>query len=114
MTFSMKQLPVSAVLVVLLPHSSLAQNPFHLQEATINDIHNAIKTGQMTCQAIVQAYLNRAKAYNGVCTELVTPDGATIPQAIGAVRAGAPVKFPMITVPASRVLPDLDKYKGLP
>jgi hypothetical protein len=32
----------------------------------------------------------------------------------GVVRAGAPLVFPTQTVPVSKVLPDLDQYKGLP
>lgn len=87
---------------------------FHLVEATIGDIHNAIKTGQTTCQGIVQAYLKRAAAYNGVCTQLVTRDGAPIPAARGVVRAGAVVVFPTTTVPVSSVLPNFDQYRGLP
>lgn len=47
----------------------LGQSEFHLQEATITDIHDAIKAGQITCQGVVQAYINRAKAYNGGCTQ---------------------------------------------
>jgi hypothetical protein len=70
--------------------------PFHLQEATIDEVHRAISAGQVTCQGLVQAYLNRAKAYNGVSNALVTMDGAPIPEATGAVRAGAPLKFPTI------------------
>ena len=42
--------------------------PFQVEEATIASIHAAIKSGQTTCQAVVQAYIDRAKAYNGVCT----------------------------------------------
>ena len=48
---------------------------FQLVEATIEDIHNAIKTDQITWQELVQLYINRAKAYNGVCTLLITEDG---------------------------------------
>src|SRR3984893_10113205 len=88
--------------------------PFHLMEATIGDVHRAIQSGQITCQALVQAYLNRAKAYNGVSNELVTPDGAPIAEAPGVVRAGAPLKFPTATVKASTLLPDLDQYAGPP
>jgi Asp-tRNA(Asn)/Glu-tRNA(Gln) amidotransferase A subunit family amidase len=87
---------------------------FHLQEATIENIHSAITTGQTSCRAIVQAYIDRAKAYNGVCTSLVTGDGAPIPGSAGAVRAGAPLVFPTHTVAASTILPNLDQYKGLP
>jgi hypothetical protein len=72
-------------------------HPFHLEEATIGDVRRAIKEGQITCQGLVQAYINRAKAYNGICTQLVTKDGAPIPPATGAVRAGSPLKFPTDT-----------------
>ena len=88
--------------------------PFHVEEATIAGIHTAITTGQTSCRAIVEAYVNRAKAYNGVCTSLVTADGAPIAAATGAVRAGAPLTFPTQTVAVSTVFPDLNLYAGLP
>jgi Asp-tRNA(Asn)/Glu-tRNA(Gln) amidotransferase A subunit family amidase len=87
---------------------------FDLQEATIEGIHGAITRGETSCRAIVEAYINRAKAYNGVCTALVTADGAPVAAATGAVRAGAPLKFPTQTVAASTIFPDLDRYAGLP
>jgi amidase len=49
-----------------------------------------------------------------VASALVTEDGAPVAPATGAVRAGAPLRFPTETVRASTVLPDLDKYKGRP
>jgi len=101
-------------LLALAPGLVFGQGQFHLQEATITDIHNAIQAGQITCQGLVQAYVNRAKAYNGMCTALVTEDGAPVPPAIGAVRAGSPVPYPTKTVPISGVLPNFDQYKGLP
>jgi len=88
--------------------------PFRLDEATIGDLHAAIRSGRITCVQIVQHYLDRARAYNGVASLLVTVDGAPVPEATGAVRAGAPLRFPAETVKASTVLPDLDKYKGPP
>ena len=45
---------------------------FHLVEATIADVHRGIQSGQLTCRALVQAYINRARAYNGTCNQLVT------------------------------------------
>ena len=87
---------------------------FHLQEATIESIHAAITSGETSCRAIVEAYINRAKAYNGVCTALVTRDGAPVAEAKEVVRATAPLKFPTQTVAAATVFPDLDKYAGLP
>jgi hypothetical protein len=37
-----------------------------------------------------------------------------VPQTTGAVRAGAPLRFPSETVRASSLFPDLDTYKGKP
>ena len=87
---------------------------FHLQETTIDDIHRAIRSGQVTCKGLVQMYLNRAKAYNGVPDELVTKDGAPIPAAPGVVRVGSPLKFPTQTIAISSLLPDFDQYAGPP
>ncbi len=88
--------------------------PFALEEATIDQLHEAIRAGRTTCVAVVQHYIDRARAYNGVCSRLVTEDGAPVPEATGAVRATAPLRFPAETVKASTIFPDLDKYKGPP
>ena len=45
---------------------------FHLLEAKIADVHRGIQLGQVSCRALVQAYINRARAYNGTCNQLVT------------------------------------------
>ena len=95
--------------------AAYAQQPrFHLQEATIDDLHRAIRDGQITCRGLVQFYVNRAKAYNGVSDMLVTKDGASIPPAPGVVRAGSPLKFPTETIAISTLLPNFDQYAGLP
>ena len=88
--------------------------PFVLEEATIDELHAAIRAGQITCADVVQHYIARARAYNGVCSLLVTETGAPVSEAAGAVRAGTPLRFPTETVKASAVLPGLDKYKGPP
>ena len=103
--------------VVGLPMLREAQSqgaPFQIEEATIADLHRAIQAGQTTCRGIVEAYIARAKAYNGVSDRLVTKDGAPIPAAPGTVRAGAPLKFPTETVAVSTLLPDYDQYAGPP
>jgi amidase len=87
---------------------------FDVVEASIADLHSAIRAGQTTLVEVVQQYIDRAKAYNGVSSMLVTEDGLPIPEGPGVVRAGAPLKFPTQTVNANTVLPDLDKYKGPP
>jgi Asp-tRNA(Asn)/Glu-tRNA(Gln) amidotransferase A subunit family amidase len=87
---------------------------FQLVEATIDDLHAAIRAGKITLVEVVQHYIARVRAYNGVASMLVTADGASVPQATGTVRAGAPLLFPTQTVEASSVLPDLDQYQGPP
>jgi amidase len=107
----------SAVLMTCLllsPGAFAAQGTFTLQEATINDVHRGIQQGTLTCKGLVQAYLNRAKAYNGICTALITADGKPVSATLGQVRAGAPLKFPTRTVAAAAVLPDYPSYRGKP
>jgi Asp-tRNA(Asn)/Glu-tRNA(Gln) amidotransferase A subunit family amidase len=87
---------------------------FRLEEATIDDLHAAIRSGQTTCVDVVKHYLARVRAFNGVASLLVTGDGAPVAPANGTVRGGAPLAFPTETVAASSFLPDLDKYKGPP
>ncbi|MGE5442267.1 MAG: amidase family protein [Bacteroidota bacterium] len=87
---------------------------FRLEEATIDDLHAAIRSGATTVVAVVQHYLARVRAYNGVASALVTQDGAPVAPATGVVRAGSALKFPTQTVTASTILPDLDKYQGPP
>ena len=87
---------------------------FLLEEATIDDLHAAICSGETTVAAVVERYLARVRAYNGVSSMLVTADGAPVAEAPGVVRAGSPLKFPTQTVKASAILPDLDKYQGPP
>src|SRR6266542_6856960 len=69
-------------------HAQAPPFQFHLMEATIPDVHRAIQEGQITCRGLVQAYVNRARAYNGTCNALVTEDIA------------------------SRFLPNYDEYKS--
>src|ERR1044071_7377947 len=49
---------------------------FHLNEARIEDIHRAIKSRQITCEKVVQAYLNRIRSYDGMCVAPVNPNDA--------------------------------------
>jgi len=89
-------------------HSAPAPFRFHLEEATIDDIHRAIREGQITCQGLVRLYLNRAKAYNGVADELVTRDGAPISPPNGVLRAGELLKYPTNTIAISTLLPNFE------
>src|SRR5215213_6302590 len=87
---------------------------FQLEEATIAQLHEAIRAGKITLTQVVRRYIDRAGAYNGVSSLLLTEHGAPVSVVAGAVRATAPLCFPRETVKASTILPDLDKYKGPP
>jgi Asp-tRNA(Asn)/Glu-tRNA(Gln) amidotransferase A subunit family amidase len=90
------------------------KSKFRLEEATIAELHDAIRTGETTCRKVVEHYLARIRTFNGVSSMLVTPDGAPVPDVPGVVRGMAPLKFPTQTVKASDILPDLDRYEGVP
>ena len=42
---------------------------FHLEEATIADVHRAIKQKQLTATQLVSMYFKRIEAYNGSCVQ---------------------------------------------
>lgn len=88
--------------------------PFRVEEATIAELHEAIRDGRTSCVEVVKQYIARARAYNGPCSLLVTESGASVSEATGTVRAQAPLRFPTATVKASALLPDLEKYQGPP
>ena len=102
-----------ALAALLLPALALGQE-FRIEESTIDGMQKAIKDGRITCQGVVQAYLDRVRAYNGMCTALVTADGKPIAPARGRTLAGKPVTYPLQTVAASTFLPNLSEYKGPP
>jgi amidase len=66
---------VAAVGLCVVPAIAGARGSgdFRVEEATIDDIQDAIKRRQVTTSEIVEAYLERIKAYNGTCVN--QPDG---------------------------------------
>jgi amidase len=92
----------------------MPDSDFQLEEATIDQLHAALKAGHITLVQVVQHYLKRVRAFNGVSSMLVTADGKDVPPATGTVRGGSPLNFPTHTLKASAFLPDLDKYQGKP
>ena len=42
----------------------MTSQPFRLQEATIDDIHRAFRSGELTCRGLVEMYLARIEAYD--------------------------------------------------
>lgn len=111
----LSRMTLAGVLLAAMPALGLAQTKgFQIEEATIADTHAAIQAGEVTCKQIVESYIARTKAYNGMCTALVTKDGAPIAPVTGRTIGGSPLKYPTKTVAITQVLPDFDQYKGLP
>ena len=63
----------AAALPFVAPSAATAAEKFHVEEATIADIQQAILAKQVTATDVVKLYLARIKAYNGVAVE--QPDG---------------------------------------
>lgn len=60
-------LPLAIVAALLAPAPAYAQETavtWRLLEATIGDVHLALESGTVTCQEVVQGYLDRIEAYD--------------------------------------------------
>src|SRR5690348_17020389 len=83
---------------------------FRVEEATIADIHQAILKGETTATQVVEAYLARIRAYNGVCVE--QPEGI-LGRVTPVPRAGQLNALITINLrPANRALWGLDARKA--
>ena len=92
----------------------MSRMDFVLEEATIEQLHEAIVQKRVTCLQVVNHYINRCERYNGVATMLVTSNGDALDtKPKGTVRAGKPLSFPTSTVPLNKVLPDFKEYTDL-
>ena len=90
-----------AALFMLGAAAALAQPanpaPFHLLETTIDDIHAAMRSGQLTCTRLVQSYLSRIAAYDQAGPKLnaiqnVNPKALAIAERLDAAyRSAGPV-----------------------
>jgi Asp-tRNA(Asn)/Glu-tRNA(Gln) amidotransferase A subunit family amidase len=49
---------------------AVASRPFRLEEATIDNIHSAFRSGEITCRELVELYLARIEAYDKSGPEL--------------------------------------------
>src|SRR5579862_4818996 len=54
--------------LALIPKAAAAPR-FHLEEATIADVHRAIRAKEITAEQLVQLYFKRIEAYNGACVK---------------------------------------------
>ena len=57
-------LPVAVLVTVTSPARASAQRAFRVDETTIAQVHAAMRSGSLTCHALVRAYLRRIDAYD--------------------------------------------------
>ncbi|HWN50023.1 MAG TPA: amidase [Xanthobacteraceae bacterium] len=64
-------LGIGAILLLARPMEARAAPAwqFHLEEATIADVHRAIRAKQVTAVQLVNLYFKRIEAYNGTCVK---------------------------------------------
>src|SRR6202051_1741830 len=56
--------PLACVVLAALPLLAQKAAPFEVEEATISQVHDAMKAGRLTCRALVGMYLKRIEAYD--------------------------------------------------
>jgi amidase len=91
--------------------------PFNLIEATIDDIHAAYKSGQLTCRQLVQMYLDRIEAFDKkgpAINAIITTNSDALQEASrldAAYKASGPVG-PLHGIPV--IVKDQADVKGMP
>ena len=70
------------------------EKKFNVVEASIEDLHAAIKAGETTLVEVTQSYIDRVRAYNGVSSMLVTENGSEVDRVPGVKRGGHQIIFP--------------------
>jgi amidase len=94
-----------------------ANAPFNLIEATIDDIHAAYKSGQLTCRQLVQMYLDRIEAFDNkgpAINAIITINSEALKDADrldAAYKASGPVG-PLHGIPV--IVKDQADVKGMP
>jgi len=55
---------LACLVLAALPLLAQKPAPFEVEEATISQVHDAMKAGRLTCRALVEQYLRRIDAYD--------------------------------------------------
>ena len=96
----------------MTPAPDAQDKPFRVDEATIDELHAAIKSGRTTCRRGRPA-VHRPRARLQRRRQPARDRGRRPDTGDDGRRARmAPLRFPTETVKASTVLPDLHKYTG--
>src|SRR6266571_368463 len=84
--------PMSAMVLAIAFSVPAAAQPFHLEEATISDIHRAMRARQLTATRLVNLYLKRIDTYTGGCVAggVDPPPGYVLGDMARGERGGKP------------------------
>src|ERR1700677_4943166 len=55
---------LACLVLAALPLLAQKPAPFEVEEATISQVHDAMKAGRLTCRALVEQHLRRIDAYD--------------------------------------------------
>ena len=91
--------------LTLVSSTATAAEPFRIEEATIASVHAAMKTGALTCHALVEGYLARIAAYDKQgpainAIVVVNPDALKEADALDARFKQKGIDRPLHCVPA--------------
>jgi len=109
---------VALVVLFVVPRNGHSQaKPFNVMEATVENIHAAYKSGQLTTHQLVQLYLDRIEAYdkkgpalNSIIT--VNPDALKEADRLDAAFKASGFVGPLHGIPV--ILKDMVDAKGMP
>ena len=95
---------VSIAAALLASNLTGAQGGFRLLEATIDDVHAAFASGELTCRALVQGYLDRIAAYDQAgpslnAVQTINRDALAQADALDAAYADGGLTGPLHCVP---------------
>ena len=110
-------LVITHVLIVVLSVGNAFAQSFRLNEATVDDVHAALTSGQTTCRAIVQGYLNRIEAYDQRgptlnAVKFVNPEALTLADDLDAVLETSGLVGSLHCIPV--LLKDQVEASGMP
>lgn len=107
---------VAILAITALPALAQPAQPFEVVEATIAQVHDALRAGRLNCRALVQAYLRRIEHYdrNGPALRslvIVNPDAGRLADELDRRYAQSGLTGPLHCVPV--IVKDNFETEGL-
>ncbi len=117
MTGVVRTCGAASVAAMLLASSAASAQEFQLVETTIDDVHVALTSGQISCQDIVQRYLDRIAAYDQTgpalnAIQTVNPAALREAQRLDATLATSGLAGPLHCIPV--LLKDQVETRDMP